>query len=83
MHPDCTIMYNLSLDFSAWNHYFRRTNVDVVGARVLDKFYGANIYSKTMKAFEETLFLLQDSNRAFIWDFAGTLGGIEGLNQGT
>ena len=72
MHPGCTIM-NLSLKLF-WNHYFSRSNVDVVGARVLDKFNGANHYSKTMKAFAEALFVPQE----FIW--VGALGGKEGLN---
>lgn len=74
-------LYQISFDFSKWNNNFRRESVDVPGAHILDRWFGTNIYGKTMQAYEESLIYLREENFTRYWE--GQLGGIEGLNQDT
>ncbi|UHM27703.1 MAG: RNA-dependent RNA polymerase [Fushun oxya chinensis chuvirus 1] len=67
------------LDASAWNNHFREDTVDVVMKDFLDKIFGVEIFSKTMKAYKKSLVYIPDGNETFYWE--GQDGGIEGLNQ--
>lgn len=60
---------------------FRHETVDVVMEETLDKVFDYPIFSKTHRAFQHTLFYVQDHAGTWYWD--GTDGGIEGLNQDT
>lgn len=69
------------IDASKWCTRQRDRAVGPYGKRVLDPLYRTTMFSKTMKAYEKTLFLVQDGEKTHSWD--GQLGGIEGLNQDT
>lgn len=80
VYPECHL-YQISFDFSKWNNNFRRESVDIPGAHILDRWFGTNLYGKTMQAFENSLFYLREEGYTRHWN--GQLGGIEGLNQDT
>ena len=51
-HEFTSTVFHMSLDFQAWNNYFREENVDTVGRKLLDPWFGTN----TMKFYQSTFF---------------------------
>lgn len=80
LYPNSTT-FQVSFDFSKWNNNMRSRSVDVPAARLLDPWYGRNLYGKTMKAYEHALIYYSDPVGQQYW--VGQQGGIEGLNQAT
>lgn len=80
LYPNSTT-FQVSFDFSKWNNNMRSQSVDVPAARLLDPWYGRNLYGKTMKAYEHALVYYSDPVGQRYW--LGQQGGIEGLNQAT
>ena len=80
LHPTSTV-FHMSLDFQAWNNYFRDENVDTVGKEILDPWFGTSWFGKTMKFYQSAFFTAPLSDSETCWQ--GQMGGIEGLNQGT
>lgn len=72
---------NIVLDASSWNTRFRDATVDGPCAETLDKIFGYPIFSKTHRAYQNTLVYVPDDKQTYWWD--GQEGGIEGLNQDT
>ncbi|AJG39054.1 polymerase [Shayang Fly Virus 1] len=79
-HPNSYVL-NISFDFSKWNNNMRHESVDIPAGTVLDDWFGVNLYSKTMRAFENMLVYYDDGIVKRHW--VGQKGGIEGLNQAT
>nr|WPR16563.1 MAG: RNA-dependent RNA polymerase [Hemiptera chuvirus 2] len=71
----------LVIDASGWNNMFRHETVAPVTEATLDKIFDTGIFSKTMLAYEHTMFYVPDHEGTWYWQ--GQLGGIEGLNQYT
>lgn len=69
------------IDASAWNNRFSSRTVDDFCQETLDKVFDSQIFSKTHKAFENTLIYTPDQDNMYYWE--GQRGGIEGLNQYT
>lgn len=80
MYPDSYVL-QVSFDFSKWNNNMRHQSIDIPAARILDRWFGVNIYNKTMRMYENALIYYADGNKQRFWE--GQLGGIEGLNQAT
>lgn len=80
MFPD-HVMFQVSFDFSKWNNSMRKEVIDVAGANLLDRWFGKNIWGKTMRAYENALVYYTDKTRQRYWE--GQAGGIEGLSQAT
>lgn len=75
-----TVLY-IVIDSSAWNNKFREATVDNIMSETLDKIYDYPIFSKTHKAYQNTLYYIPDYKTTYYWYGQG--GGIEGLNQDT
>uniref|UniRef100_A0AAT9JPX4 RNA-directed RNA polymerase n=1 Tax=Blatta orientalis aliusvirus 1 TaxID=3133477 RepID=A0AAT9JPX4_9VIRU len=80
MYPNHT-MFQVSFDFSKWNNNFRSASVAPTGYNILDRWFGTQLWGRTMQAFENALVYYKDKYYSRFWD--GQLGGIEGLNQAT
>lgn len=79
-YPRHRILYAM-IDASKWNNHFRPETVDHIMAHTLDPIHGTNIFGKTQKKYENTMFYVPDESTTYYWD--GQSGGIEGLNQDT
>ncbi|QPB73970.1 RdRp [hymenopteran chu-related virus 126] len=75
------VLLQVSFDFSKWNNSMRRASIDIPAKETLDRWFGTEIFQKTMLAYEKSLFYYKDMFRMKSW--MGQLGGIEGLNQAT
>lgn len=74
----CAIV-QISMDFEAWNNYFRHETMSPSWSALLDPWYNVDYYSNIMKGFENTFFYHTDDTKIYSWD--GQEGGIEGLAQ--
>lgn len=80
VYKDHTIL-QVSFDFSKWNNSMRDASIRPPARDVLDQWFGINLFSKTMQAFEKSLVYYVDKSYCDWW--LGQEGGIEGLAQGT
>lgn len=80
VHPNSYVL-QVSFDFSKWNNNMRAASIDVPSAKLLDRWFGTNLYGKTMKMYENAVIYYSDNHTARFWE--GQQGGIEGLNQAT
>lgn len=68
-----------SIDVEAWNNTFNSILCQVSGREFFDRIFETSCYEFVMDIFNESLFLLTDMVRTWLWD--GQNGGIEGLCQ--
>ncbi|UVF62173.1 MAG: RNA-dependent RNA polymerase [Bat faecal associated chuvirus 3] len=80
VYPGHTLL-QVSFDFSKWNNSMRHESIDIPAKELLDPWFDKPIFSKTMKAYHNTLFYYSDGIRTKSWE--GQLGGIDGMNQFT
>ena len=71
----------VNFDVSGWCGNFRKMTVDHVMEQTLDQVFATNLFSKTHKAYENTLFYMPGADG--VWSWEGLGGGVEGLNQFT
>ncbi|APG78798.1 RNA-dependent RNA polymerase [Hubei myriapoda virus 8] len=69
----------ISIDFEAWNNYFRHQVMSPSWRAIIDGWYGVTYYHSLMRGFENTFYIHPNDTEFHYW--YGQRGGIEGLIQ--